>query len=204
MYPFEDPAFIENSKIEVRQQAGRIQHHASIVFWDLNNEGEDMIYWRNNSDTFAAYMAQYNAFYVDTLIPIYRDSGIQIAENFMDSSPSSGVDSFNPYKQSNISVKDIHYGDVHFYYMALDCEDDSTFGQYRFLSESGFQSEPSFSDYEPVSIQEDWGQNTEFLLKRTAFNDPHELMIDQSRRHYVVPADKPGNRDYFSYYLWLT
>lgn len=57
MYPFEDAAFIENSKIEVRQQAGRIQHHASIVFWDLNNEGEDMIYWRNNSDTFEAYMA---------------------------------------------------------------------------------------------------------------------------------------------------
>jgi hypothetical protein len=87
----------------------------------------------------------------------------------MDSSPSSGVASFDPYKQSDISVKDIHYGDVHFYYMALDCEDDSTFGQYRFLSESGFQSEPSFSDYEPVSIEADWGQNTEFLLKRTAF-----------------------------------
>jgi len=79
MYPFEDPAFIENSKIEVRQQAGRIQHHASIVFWDLNNEGEDMIHWRNNSDTIEAYMAQYNAFYVDILIPIYRDSGIQIS-----------------------------------------------------------------------------------------------------------------------------
>ena len=57
-----------------------------------------MIYWRNNSDSQAAYMAQYNAFYVDTLIPIYREVGIQISENFMDSSPSSGVESFDPYK----------------------------------------------------------------------------------------------------------
>ena len=24
---------------------GRMQHHASIVMWDLNNEGEDLMYW---------------------------------------------------------------------------------------------------------------------------------------------------------------
>jgi len=86
-----------------------------------------MIYWRNNSATYAAYMAQYNAFYIDILIPIYREAGIQVSENFMDTSPSSGVDSFDPYKASNISVKDTKYGDVHFYYMDKDCEDDETF-----------------------------------------------------------------------------
>jgi len=87
-----------------------------------------MIYWRDNSATFEAYMAQYTAFYINTLIPIYRDSGIQVSENFMDTSPSSGVDSFDPYKTTDINVNDIHYGDVHFYYMDKDCEDDTTFG----------------------------------------------------------------------------
>jgi len=29
-------------------------------------------------------------------------------------------------------------------------------------------------------------------------------MVDQSRRHYHIPADKVGDQDYFSYYLWIT
>jgi len=45
IYPVHSKQFVENSKIEVREQTGRLQHHSSIVFWDLNNEGEDQAYW---------------------------------------------------------------------------------------------------------------------------------------------------------------
>jgi hypothetical protein len=29
---------------------GRISHHPSIVMWDLNNEGEDMMFWGISGD----------------------------------------------------------------------------------------------------------------------------------------------------------
>ena len=50
--------------------------------------------------------------------------------------------------------------------MQQDCEDDDTHLYYRFLSESGFQSEPSFQDYRTVSVPEDWSQTSEFIMHR--------------------------------------
>lgn len=44
-YPYTDEYYVNNSKIEVREQTGRIVHHPSIVFWDLNNEGIMMFNW---------------------------------------------------------------------------------------------------------------------------------------------------------------
>ena len=107
-----------------------------------------------------------------------RESGIQISENFMDTSPSNGAISFVPYIMNPDTTQSLLIGDFHFYYLMEDCEDDSFFPYFRFLSESGFQSEPSFSDYESVSIPEDWGQNTTFLRERTAFNQPHDVMVN--------------------------
>ena len=97
----------------------------------------------------------------------------------MDTSPSNGVISFYPY------VKDYklddpgspYYGDGHFYYLMQDCENQTTFPAFRFLSESGFQSEPTLQDYKSVSTPSDWSQNSEFLIKRTTFNQNHTVMI---------------------------
>ena len=50
VYPLTMESFVENSVIEIRQQMGRMQHHASIVMWDLNNEGEDLMYWWGGGD----------------------------------------------------------------------------------------------------------------------------------------------------------
>ena len=122
----------------------------------------------------------------------------------MDTSPSNGAVSFDPFVKNPNTTPSLYYGDYHFYYLLDDCEDDYFFPYFRFLSESGFQSEPSFSDYESVSLPEDWGQNTTFLRERTTFNQPHSVMIDQSKRHYHIPADRVGDKDYFSYYLWIT
>lgn len=47
IYPMHSAEFVENSKIEVREQVGRIAYHPSVVFWDLNNEGETMKDWGN-------------------------------------------------------------------------------------------------------------------------------------------------------------
>jgi beta-galactosidase/beta-glucuronidase len=58
VYPFHDPSFIEESIIEVSEQVSRLQHHASIVFWDLNNEGEAMTNW-GNPGNWTIYRDQY-------------------------------------------------------------------------------------------------------------------------------------------------
>ena len=103
LYPFLEEDFIQSSKIEVRQQAGRIQHHACIVFWVLNNEGGEIIHWRDDRKSEKAYFKQYNGFYIDIIIPIMKESGIVISQNFMDTSPSSGVESFEPYVRAKVS-----------------------------------------------------------------------------------------------------
>jgi beta-galactosidase/beta-glucuronidase len=43
LYPFYQKAFIDSSLIEVREQVGRLQSHASIAMWVLNNEGENIV-----------------------------------------------------------------------------------------------------------------------------------------------------------------
>lgn len=91
-----DEHFVQSSKREVREQTGRIQHHASIIFWDLNNEGEDLTFWHMKGN-WTAYTEEYKSFYIDNLMTEYQKAGVNIAENFMDTSPSNGVLSFSPY-----------------------------------------------------------------------------------------------------------
>ena len=78
-YPFYEDAFVKSSQVEVREQAGRLQHHSSIVMWVLNNEGETMIYWRNQPKAVQPFMVQYDSFYVDKIIPIIREVEIDLS-----------------------------------------------------------------------------------------------------------------------------
>mmetsp|Transcript_16175 Transcript_16175/g.27372 ORF Transcript_16175/g.27372 Transcript_16175/m.27372 type:complete len:197 (-) Transcript_16175:720-1310(-) len=136
-----------------------------------------------------------------------RELGVEVERNFMDTSPSNGVLSFEPYvKFSNFSTQDPNFGDSHYYYLTLDCEDDSTHRQFRFLSESGFQSEASMVDYENVGTPSDWAIDSKFLKLRTTFNQPHQVMVNQTLRHYELPrnASDPFDRSAFEYYLWLS
>ena len=56
----------------------------------------------------------------------------------MDTSPTGGVSSFDPYKRNNYATSDRQHGDVHYYYHTSDCESDFTHPYTRFVSESGF------------------------------------------------------------------
>ena len=88
-YPFMDEKYNENGAIEVRYQAGRLQHHASIVYWVLNNEGQDMFHWSNGNEWNATTSAQYNNMYLKYLTPAINEAGINISNNFQVSSPST-------------------------------------------------------------------------------------------------------------------
>lgn len=67
--------------------------------WVINNEGDDMMHWNGEKEDakVLAVRKQYTHFYIDNLLPVMRESGIKIEENFMDSTPSNGVQSFEPY-----------------------------------------------------------------------------------------------------------
>lgn len=88
----------------------RIQHHASIVMWDLNNEGEAMMNWGNPGD-WKEYYKEYVKFYINELTPIMKASGVDLTKNFMDTSPSSYVKSLDPFEKSGINPNVNDYGD---------------------------------------------------------------------------------------------
>lgn len=95
------------------------------MFWVLNNEGEDMMHWGGGDPP--GLMDQYITFYIDNLLPVLEDAGITIETEFMDTSPSNGVKSFDPYvKYISGSPQSASRGDSHFYYLTSDCEKDST------------------------------------------------------------------------------
>ena len=68
----------------------RLQHHSSIVMWDLNNEGQAMVSWGLDGDP-AEYLRQYGEFFVRDLTAVMAESGVNLTRNFMDTSPSSGL-----------------------------------------------------------------------------------------------------------------
>lgn len=117
----------------------------------------------------------------------------------MDTSPSDGAESLDPYKKrfDGLNDTELSMGDTHFYYLEKDCEDVNTHPLVRFLSESGFQSEPSIVDYKEVSLKKDRKIDSRFLKLRTDFNQGHGAMVNQSVRHYKIPSD-------FNYYVWLS
>lgn len=92
---------------------------------------------------------------MNNLSKVMADSGVDLRNNFMDTSPSTGY-----YTASTLSdwinPADVNAGDVHYYYLEDDCEAQETHPLAHFVSESGFQSEPSFIDYVDVSVPYDW------------------------------------------------
>lgn len=182
-YPYTDDYYVNNSMIEVREQTGRLVHHPSIVFWDLNNEGVMMFNWGGVRNRTAA-MDGYNYMYKKRIQLAIADGGVDIKDNYKDTSPST---------------------DSHVYYYSQDCEQDWIYGRFSFLSESGFISESGFLDYDKVTVKEDWGQSTNTLNKRTTLNWRNRQSLKMlAAKHYEIPKDVPGNQTVFGYYLWLT
>ena len=67
-YPADD-AFLENVRLEVRQNVRRIQHHPSIALWATNNENEVAIQqnWYSINGNKNLYVEDYKKLYVETI-----------------------------------------------------------------------------------------------------------------------------------------
>uniref|UniRef100_A0A3Q1J3Y4 Beta-mannosidase n=1 Tax=Anabas testudineus TaxID=64144 RepID=A0A3Q1J3Y4_ANATE len=186
MYPTEN-AFIQTVREEVAQQVQRLKSHPSIIIWSGNNENEAALAtdWFNISvSQRPTYIKDYVTLYVNNIRKIVQDE--DHSRPFLVSSPTNGVESeqegwvaANPY--------DTHYGDTHFYSYVLDCWDWTTFPRTRFASEYGFQSWPSFSTLQPVSVKEDWSYGSNFTSHRQHHEDGNQQMMKQAALHFNLP-----------------
>ncbi|XP_028994914.1 beta-mannosidase isoform X2 [Betta splendens] len=202
MYPTED-AFIQTVREEVVQQVQRLKSHPSVVVWSGNNENEAALAkdWFNiPSSQRPVYTKDYVTLYVNNIRQIVQHE--DPSRPFLVSSPTNGLESeregwlaADPY--------DPHYGDTHFYSYVLDCWDWRTFPRTRFASEYGFQSWPSFSTLQPVSIADDWSYNSDFASHRQHHQDGNQQMLLQAALHFKLPnASEPVER--FTHTLYMT
>ncbi|XP_008397068.1 beta-mannosidase [Poecilia reticulata] len=186
MYPTEDD-FVQTVREEVVQQVQRLKSHPSIVIWSGNNENEAALAtnWFNIPASLKpTYLNDYVTLYVNNIRRIVQQE--DPSRPFLVSSPTNGAESeqegwvaANPY--------DPHYGDVHFYSYFLDCWDWKTFPRTRFASEYGFQSWPSFSTLQPVSMQDDWSYSSNFSSHRQHHEDGNRQMLQQAALHFILP-----------------
>ncbi|KAF1330351.1 Beta-mannosidase, partial [Globisporangium splendens] len=186
MYP-RDRGFLELVNDEVRMQVKRLRKYTSIAIWGGNNENENMM------EQFAEQefmppgtkfnrdiaVADYTKLFVDLIQPIF--SSLDSSRPFVDTSPSNGLYSVDPYVKRWGEVNGIAYG---------DCQDPETFPHARFISEFGFQSAPSKASLLEVSSDEDWDSFHSFW-KFLKFRERHEngttQMLNQLQRRFVVP-----------------
>uniref|UniRef100_A0A3Q2VWE9 Beta-mannosidase n=1 Tax=Haplochromis burtoni TaxID=8153 RepID=A0A3Q2VWE9_HAPBU len=202
MYPTETD-FIQTVREEVVQQVQRLKSHPSIIIWSGNNENEAALatdWFDIPASQRPKYIRDYVMLYVDNIKKLVQEE--DQSRPFLVSSPTNGAESEqegwvaeNPY--------DPHYGDVHFYSYILDCWDWRTFPRTRFASEYGFQSWPSFSTLQPVSIKEDWSYGSNFTSHRQHHEDGNQQMILQAALHFHLPnATDPLKR--FTDTLYIT
>uniref|UniRef100_A0A3Q3KHT1 Beta-mannosidase n=1 Tax=Mastacembelus armatus TaxID=205130 RepID=A0A3Q3KHT1_9TELE len=201
-YPTED-RFIQTVREEVVQQVRRLKSHPSIIIWSGNNENEAALAtdWFNiPAPQKSTYIKDYVTLYVNNIRKIVQEE--DQSRPFLVSSPTNGAESeqegwvaANPY--------DPHYGDTHFYSYILDCWDWRTFPRTRFASEYGFQSWPSFSTLQPVSVNEDWSYNSNFSSHRQHHEAGNQEMLLQAAFHFHLPnSTEPLKR--FTDTLYIT
>ncbi|XP_061599990.1 beta-mannosidase [Cololabis saira] len=202
MYPTEDD-FIQTVREEVAQQVQRLKSHPSIVIWSGNNENEAALAtdWFNiSASQRPTYERDYVKLYVNNIRTIVQEE--DPSRPFLVSSPTNGAESEqegwvakNPY--------DPHYGDVHFYSYTLDCWDWRTFPRTRFASEYGFQSWPSLSTLQPVSVQEDWSYDSRLAAHRQHHESGNQQMLLQAALHFKLPNSTDALRR-FTDTLYIT
>lgn len=141
-----DDSFDANIRAEIRDNVQRIRHHASLGLWCGNNEMEmfvDKGQWVNTLKQKADYIKMY-----EYIIPqVLEEEDPQTF--YWPASPSSGGSFDFP--------NDPDRGDVHYWEVWHGNKPFSEYRKYffRYVSEFGFQSFPSFKTVESFTLPED-------------------------------------------------
>jgi beta-mannosidase len=177
-YPAFDDGFMENVRLEARDNLQRLRHHPSIAVWCGNNE----ISLINLSDPWSDYHmspADYRKLFKEHLaaqVKIYAPEA-----NYVSGSPDCG---------------DTHYWDV--------WHGPKTFDAYRtqsgFMSEFGYQSFPEPKTVRAFTSEEDRVSVTTPVMRwhqRSGGSDGNQKMVDMIHRYFRSPKD-------FESTLWLS
>ncbi|KAJ1458754.1 glycoside hydrolase superfamily [Pelagophyceae sp. CCMP2097] len=196
LYP-RDATFLDSVKAEVDYQSRRLQAHPSIVVWGGNNEAESALEWFVEPLTKRdLYVVDYVALYVDTVRDALRSVDLQAP--FVDSSPSNGALSQEPYIKRWGNAGDSRWGDAHVYDYVDDCEDPNMYPPAKFVSEHGFQSFPSLLEYSSIASTHDLHFESDLLRFRQRHANGDGQVLSMLARHFDVPGQD------FGQFLWLT
>ncbi len=182
-YPFDDPAFVENVRVEVLENVRRLRHRASLALWCGNNEMEWGLMdwgWKDRPD-FTQIKAGYDQFFHHIL------PGWVAAEDsdhaYWPSSPSSN----SPDEHPNSQVQ----GDAHYWDVWHGRKPFTAYrGQYpRFMSEFGFQALPPMATIRTYAQEADWNM-TSYIMECHQKNDSgNQLMVAQMLDTFRLPKD---------------
>ena len=103
---------------------------------------------------------------------------------YVDSSPSNGVTSLDPYTKRWGNPGDAKFGDIHFYNYQKDCRDVSTFPPAKFVSEFGYQSFPSWGSIKKVTIDEDWSTDSNMVTFRQRHPNGNDELMQFIQSHF--------------------
>lgn len=118
-YP-RDSAFLENVAQEVNYQLARLRKYTSIVIWGGNNENENMMEQFVNAPFFPhgvsfnrdIAVADFTKLFIDLIYPLV--TSMDPSRPFVDTSPSNGVYSIDPYVKRWGASNSIAFGYVLF------------------------------------------------------------------------------------------
>ncbi len=183
IYPLDDPAFLDNVRVEVAENVRRLRHRASFALWCGNNEMEwGWVDWAwNTLPELEPLKAAYDRFFHHTLPQWIAEDDPDNA--YWPSSPSSD----RPFDAPNGQAQgDAHYWEVWHGRKPFTAYRD----QYpRFMSEFGFQALPPLATIATYADKADWNM-TSYIMERHQKNaSGNSLMVGQMLDTFQLPKD---------------
>ncbi|KAL6763781.1 glycoside hydrolase superfamily [Haematococcus lacustris] len=186
-YPL-TPDSLKEGVAEAQEQVRRLGGHASVALWGANNEVEASLDWFAVSDVRATrplYASDMTALFSTALRQAI--AALDPGRPYLDTSPTNGLYSQDPYIKRWGNVSDPRYGDVHYYNYWADCLDTGHYPTAKFVSEHGWQSAPSWHALKPYTQQQDWGVTTEGMRFRQRSPDGETKLNAQLARNFRLP-----------------
>jgi beta-mannosidase len=182
IYPLDDPAFVENIRVEAIENIRRLRHRASLALWCGNNEMEWGWHdWGWNRPDLQDLKAAYDRFFHHTLPEWVTAEDPDHA--YWPSSPSSDT----PFVDPNGHIQgDAHYWDVWHGRKPFTAYRD----QYpRFMSEFGFQALPPMETIRTYAAEPDWNMTSYVMEQHQKNASGNALIVGQMLDTFRLPND---------------
>lgn len=180
----DDDAFLANVRKEVREQVGRIQHHASLALWCGNNEvevawhnwGWQQTYGMSAADSTRMWNA-YQALFEEALKQWTYD--LDRGHAYVPTSPISNWGNTEGLRHGDLHYWGVWHGDQPFEAFADNVG--------RFVSEYGFQSYPAWSTLARWATPEQLTDSAFWAGRQKSYKGDKAIRALAER--YGVPAD---------------